>query len=109
MAIVRAITSFSVGRVSVRYGDLLDSNDPIVKGRENLFVDHEDTVRTTATVPGRPASPPPDHPVEADQSAARPAGNASRDAWSAYVLSLGGDPGELTRDELRDLAGELED
>lgn len=34
-----------------------------------------------------------------------PAGNASRDDWAVYVTALGQDPGELTRDELRDAYG----
>lgn len=36
-----------------------------------------------------------------------PAGNASRAAWAAYAESLGVEPGDLTRDELREATANL--
>jgi len=98
--VVRADAAFSVGGVVVCPGDLYAADDPIVKGREGLF--SPVGVRVRASVPGPVVAPPPflDGPV-------RPAGNASRDEWAGYVVGLGGDPGDLSRDALRDLATEL--
>ncbi len=58
--ILRATTSFSCGRAGiVRMGDLYESDDPIVKGREHLFEPVAGAVRVTAAVPGPVVSPPP--------------------------------------------------
>jgi hypothetical protein len=88
--LVRAVTSFSVGHVAISVGDVLQADDPIVAGRESLFI-----------VPGPVSEPGPFLPV-------RPPSNASRTDWAAYVSSLGGDPGDLGRDELRVLADEID-
>lgn len=48
MANVRAKSSFRAEGMLVRKGDIFDSKDPIVKGRENLFESPMDAVRTTA-------------------------------------------------------------
>ena len=52
MAILRANTSFNVGRRRfVKEGDLLDDKDPIVKGRERLFDDVDEYVQRQAAKP----------------------------------------------------------
>lgn len=43
---------------------------------------------------------------ESDGDSKRPAKTASRGEWAAYVESLGIEPGELTKAELIDAAGE---
>ncbi len=56
--ILQAQEAFTVpGPTDVAKGDLFNSDDPIVKGREHLFAPIAATVR--ATVPGTPLSPPP--------------------------------------------------
>lgn len=52
MAVLRARTSFSVGSRVVPAGKLVDSADPIVKGRENLFEAAESHVENTSAAPG---------------------------------------------------------
>lgn len=53
MATIRARTHFTVGRRHVRPGDLVDSGDPIVEGREHLFVPVEPTnVERATAAPG---------------------------------------------------------
>lgn len=37
MPILRATTSFATSDRTIRTGDLVDSTDPVVKGRESLF------------------------------------------------------------------------
>lgn len=101
--VLRAQAAFSVGVVVVRPGDLFAADDPVVKGREALFTPVG--VRVRASVPGRVVEPAPFLNVEGGP--VRPAGNASRDEWAGYVTGLGGDPGDLSRDALRDLATEL--
>lgn len=40
-----------------------------------------------------------------DDGPTPPAGNASREEWAAYVTAIGADPGEKSRNELRDEHG----
>lgn len=55
--ILRAKEAFMVpGPTDVAKGDLFDSDDPIVQGREHLFEPVDATVR--ASVPGAVVSPP---------------------------------------------------
>ncbi len=57
--ILRATTSFSCGVAGiVQTGDLYESDDPIVKGRERLFEPVAGAVRVTAAVPGPVVTPP---------------------------------------------------
>lgn len=100
--LLRAVRPFVVGTTHIGAGDIVDSDDPIVPGREALFEPVAQSVRTTATVARPVTSPPPFLP-------ARPRGNASRADWAAYVRSLGGDPADLGRDDLTALADQLED
>lgn len=56
--IVQAKEAFMApGPTHVAVGDLFNSDDPIVSGREHLFAPIDAKVR--ATVPGAPVSPPP--------------------------------------------------
>lgn len=56
--ILRAKEAFMApGPTDVAKGDLFNSDDPIVSGREHLFEPVAASVR--ATVPGTPVSPPP--------------------------------------------------
>jgi len=56
--ILRAKEAFTApGPTDVAKGDLFNSTDPIVSGREHLFEPIAAAVR--ATVPGTPVSPPP--------------------------------------------------
>lgn len=56
MAILRAKTSFNVGRRRfIREGDLVDENDPIVKGRDGLFEDIASYVQRTSDAPVKKA------------------------------------------------------
>lgn len=54
MATIRARTHFAVGRHVIRPGDLLDSTDPLVKGREHLFEDPDEAVRPIERATARP-------------------------------------------------------
>lgn len=91
--------SFRAGPKFYARGQEIPAGDPIVSKYPSMF---KDQVRTTATVPTEPVSPP----AELDP---RPAGNASRDAWAEYVRALGGTvTDDLGRDDLRDLAADLE-
>ncbi len=57
--IVRATTSFSCGRAGmVRLGDLYESDNPIVKGREHLFERGAGAVQHRAAGPGPVVTPP---------------------------------------------------
>lgn len=56
--ILRAKEAFTApGPTDVAVGDLFNSDDPIVQGREHLFAPVAADVR--ASVPGTPVSPPP--------------------------------------------------
>lgn len=46
-------------------------------------------------------SPQVESAADEELDAGAPAGNASRADWAAYAESLGIDPGDMTRDELR--------
>lgn len=55
MSTLRALTSFAVpGQRVIREGDLVDSSDPVVKGREALFVssDIATSVEQATSAPG---------------------------------------------------------
>jgi hypothetical protein len=54
MAILRCKTSFhAVGRpVMVRAGQIFDSSDPVVEGREHLFEDVDGLVERSTANPG---------------------------------------------------------
>lgn len=112
MSTVKAIQTFRIGRRVVQEGEEFPSDHPIVNGREHLFTTADGGVRVAATVPGLVTSPPPDHPSgQPDKNPERPKGGASRAVWEAYVQSLGYDStlvGTMSRNELRDLADELE-
>lgn len=89
--------SFRAGNFYPR-GMELDADDPIVKKYPSMF---KAAVRTTAAVPGDVVDP---GGVVVD----RPAGNASKGHWQAYVKALGGSTDDLTKAELVELADELE-
>jgi len=59
--IVTCTTSFTTGGMMYGQGREFDADDPIVKRYPGMFTD---VVRTTATVPGEVASPPPAEPVK---------------------------------------------
>lgn len=93
--------SFRSGYGFLPAGRELDADHPAVKRYPSMF---EGGVRTTAAVPGTVVDPD-----EVSESDARPAANATKAQWRAYVASLGGgDAAELTKSELVDLADELE-
>lgn len=105
--IVQATTSFLGDGVRVAAGELRDADDPIVRSRPHLFRPVAGTVRTTATVPGPVAEPPPFLP-------GLPAVGASKAAWAAYCASfdVGGPSAEEleagnSKDGLRQLAARL--
>jgi len=79
----------------------LDADDPIVKKYPGMFTKAAGAVRTTAAVPGPVVDP-------AAVVTGRPAQSDTKDVWRAYVDALGGTSGELTKQELIDLADELE-
>lgn len=57
--ILRANTTFHVGRRAVRQGDIIDSSDPIVAGREHLFDSAADVVEAATAAPGERRSTAP--------------------------------------------------
>lgn len=106
--IVRATTSFRSGLVFIRAGDLFAADDPVVKGRERLFEPVVGAVRTTATTPAPPSSPPAFVPQ-------RPAKTANKATWAAYVASFTPDgptaeehEAANSKEALEALAGRLE-
>lgn len=110
--LVSAKQSFRLGTQMVQQGQVFTADDLVVTGREHLFEPVSNRVRTTASV-GRPVeSPPPavEPAVEPDdEGVVRPAGNASRDKWAAYVAAIGGEVAEdATRGDLVALADTLE-
>lgn len=57
MPALRATTSFiAPGRVKVKRGQIVDSADPIVKGREHLFETPEATIERASAAPGEKRS-----------------------------------------------------
>lgn len=53
MPVLRAKTTFAApGRVFINRGDLVDSSNPVVKGREHLFEDVETHVERASAAPG---------------------------------------------------------
>ena len=65
---------------------------------ERFEADGWERVDVDASQPSAPAA----HVVydEGGVLVERPPGNGSRGTWAEYVAALGGDPGELSRDEL---------
>lgn len=104
---VQATISFRAGRVFVPAGTWFDPDDPVVRNYPTLFTTTaaDTPVRTTATVSGQVAAPPPtmqpDTPV-------RPPETASKALWVRYVTELGGESDGLTKTELVALAADLE-
>lgn len=70
--ILRANTTFHVGQRTVRDGDIVDSTDPIVAGREHLFDSPADVIETATASPGERRSTPPRKKAAAKQPASRP-------------------------------------
>lgn len=68
---------------------------------EEVFVAGRDVSEVTAELGKEVGQPTPDTVAAVE----KPAGNASRDDWAAYVTALGEDPGDLGRDDLRDRFG----
>lgn len=99
MAALRARTHFSVGRRFVRPGDILDSTDPIVAGREHLFSPIGDAGQPVEQATARPGEGrnvrPPSSAAGAGAGDGGPGperpdekkGNAT--AWRAYAEHLG--------------------
>ena len=54
MPVLRCKTSFhAIGRpVMVQRGQLFDSSDPVIKGRESMFVNVDDVVEQATAAPG---------------------------------------------------------
>lgn len=106
MAKVQATTSFRAGRIFVSAGSWFDDDDPVVRNWPTLFSQPPETpVRTTATVPGAVTAPPPEMAAE---TPVRPPVTAAKAQWERYVSDLGGDPGDLTKSALQELATQLE-
>lgn len=78
MTVVRAIESFICPDGSVGAGDLLDSSDPLVKGREHLFEDikpkQADVLLTAVEAP--PEETDSDESIEAAETGEAEADNA---------------------------------
>lgn len=96
MAPLRARTHFAIGRRHIRPGDIIDSTDPIVAGREQLFSPVEDSVQRVEQATARPGEgrnvrpPAPAADGAGDGPVERPdekKGKASD--WRAYAASLG--------------------
>lgn len=66
-----------------------------------VLVESVETASAEDVAPVSPSEPVADPASPVEVPAGAPAGNASRAVWAAYAESLGVEPGDMTRNELK--------